>query len=219
MLPTSEPLEASATLCLAVTTLYPFLAMYRKILASDYTSERQILERSATAQPSGWDSKLLGNSKQHQHLRQPRSSSPSPSASTQSTSSVPPSQTVSLAGDSQDYYYPSNRYRSPMSNGHGTENGASSTGNAGAARSQSQPPRHGSAAGWSPSNGENGTAEQQQQRPQTATNSIRASGSLRKASSPSRWNLGAMFRRGSGSPAPPVPAVPANATQNAEGTS
>lgn len=45
----------------ALATLWPFIAMYRKVLMSEFTSERKVLQRSAGAQPSRWDAAILGD--------------------------------------------------------------------------------------------------------------------------------------------------------------
>lgn len=56
-----ESLHSSHVLARVIATLYPFLAIYRKNLAADFTSDKAIGIRSAGAAPSGWDAKFMGD--------------------------------------------------------------------------------------------------------------------------------------------------------------
>ncbi|PWN27575.1 hypothetical protein BDZ90DRAFT_166317 [Jaminaea rosea] len=59
-----DPLSSNSTgpiLAKVIATLYPFLAIYRKHLATDFTSDKEIGIRSASAAPSGWDARLMGD--------------------------------------------------------------------------------------------------------------------------------------------------------------
>lgn len=61
LLPEGESLHSSPVLARVIATLYPFLAIYRKNLAADFTSDKAIGIRSAGAAPSGWDAKFMGD--------------------------------------------------------------------------------------------------------------------------------------------------------------
>ncbi|CAO1613925.1 unnamed protein product [Parajaminaea phylloscopi] len=54
-------LHSNPILALVIPTVYPFLAIYRRHLETDFTSERKVGQRSAGAIPSGWDSKVMGD--------------------------------------------------------------------------------------------------------------------------------------------------------------
>lgn len=57
----SSSSSSSPSIALSIATLYPFLAIYRKHLDKDYTSDRVVGMRSTEAAPSAWDSRLLGD--------------------------------------------------------------------------------------------------------------------------------------------------------------
>ncbi|CAO1617134.1 unnamed protein product [Sympodiomycopsis kandeliae] len=102
LLPDDQLIYQSSALSLAIASLYPFLAMYRQALAKDFTSDRRVLQKSATAQPSGWDAKFMGSDPAlKKKKKQGQSPDSSPNHSAAGTPSMPTNGTDSNGANYQ----------------------------------------------------------------------------------------------------------------------